>query len=133
MLGRVLFRADEWKAVRANLQKVTVTLILTEPASTGFHKIYVFADPEPLDDNHTDGIIGKLDEPRSFDNNRFRSLIVNEVTLNGEARLSAPRNTNRGDGSADVRLNIGEAKPNPFDGREENQSILSSKFLANML
>ena len=72
-----------------HLQETTATLILAEPLSTGFHRIYVFADPESPNDNHEDGVIGKLDEPRSFDNKGSGSFVVNEFTLKANEELTA--------------------------------------------
>ena len=89
VLGRVLVRADAWKPSKTNLQEAMATLILTEPLSTGFHQIYVFADPESPDDDHEDGVVGRLDEPRSFDNKSFVSLVVNEFTLKANEELTA--------------------------------------------
>ena len=89
VLGRVLIRTDGWHSGETHLQETTATLILSEPLSTGFHQIYVFADPESPDDNHEDGVIGKLDEPRSFDNRGSGSLVVNEFTLKANEALTA--------------------------------------------
>ena len=89
VLGRVLVRADAWHSGETHLQETTVTLTLAESLSTGYHRIYVFADPESPDDDHTDEIIGKLDEPRSFDNKGFQSLVVNEFTLKANEALTA--------------------------------------------
>ena len=89
VLGRVLIRADAWHSGITHLQETTATLILSEPLSTGFHRIYVFADPESPNDNHEDGIIGKLDEPRSFDNKGSQSFVVNEFTLKANEALTA--------------------------------------------
>ena len=89
VLGRVLVRTDAWHSEATHLQETTATLILAKPLSTGLHQIYVFADPESSDDNHDDGIIGKLDEPRSFDNKGSRSFVVNEFTLKAEEELTA--------------------------------------------
>ena len=89
VLGRVLIRTDAWDSGETHLQETTATLILPEPLSTGFHQIHVFADPELPGDNHEDGIIGKLDEPRSFDNKRSGSFVVNEFTLKANEALTA--------------------------------------------
>ncbi|MCZ6680869.1 MAG: C25 family cysteine peptidase [Candidatus Poribacteria bacterium] len=89
VFGRVRVGADEWKAGATNLQEVTVMLILDEPLSTGFHQIHVFADPESPDDDPTDRIIGKLDEPRQFDNRAVQSLVVNQFTLKVGETLTA--------------------------------------------
>ena len=96
LLGRVWVSAGAWESVEAsdaivgttNLQEVTGTLILAEPLSVGPHQIYVFADPESIDDDHRDGVIGRLDEPRSFDNKGFRSLVVNEFTLKSDEAIT---------------------------------------------
>ena len=66
VLGRVLIRTDAWYTGATYLQETTATFILAKPLPTGSHRIYVFADPELPDDDHADGIIGKLDEPRSL-------------------------------------------------------------------
>ena len=87
VLGRVLVGADAWRSGEMHLQETTATLILAEPLSTGFHQIYVFADPESPDDNHADGVIGTLDEPRSFDNKGSGSFVVNEFTLKADKEL----------------------------------------------
>ena len=89
VLGSVLIRTDAWHSGTTHLQEATATLILAEPLSTGFHRIYVFADPELSDDNHEDGVIGKLDEPRSFDNKGSGSFVVNEFTLKANEELTA--------------------------------------------
>ena len=89
MLGRVLVRTDAWYSGATYLQETTATLILAKPLSTGSHRIYVFADPELPDDDHADGVIGKLDEPRSFDNKGSRSFVVNEFTLKTDEELTA--------------------------------------------
>ena len=89
VLGRVLIRTDAWHSGAAHLQETTATLILAKPLPTGSHRIYVFADPELPDDDHADGIIGKLDEPRSFDNKGSRSLVINEFTLKADEALTA--------------------------------------------
>ena len=89
VLGRVLVRTDAWHSGETYLQETVVTLVLAEPLSTGFHQIYVFADPESSDDDHTDEVIGKLDEPRSFDNKGSQSLVVNEFTLKADEALTA--------------------------------------------
>ena len=89
VLGRVLIRTDSWYPGAAYLQETTATLILAKPLPTGSHRIYVFADPELPDDDHADGIIGKLDEPRSFDNKGSRSLVINEFTLKADEALTA--------------------------------------------
>ncbi len=89
VLGNVLIRTDAWYSGTTHLQETTATLILPEPLSTGFHRIYVFADPESSADNHEDGIIGKLDEPRSFDNKGSGSFVVNEFTLKTDEALTA--------------------------------------------
>ncbi len=89
VLGRVLVRIDAWQSGDTHLQETIVTLILAEPLSTGFHQIHVFADPESPDDDHTDEVIGKLDEPRSFDNKGSQSLVVNEFTLKVDEALTA--------------------------------------------
>lgn len=89
VLGRVLVRPEAWDSGATHLQETTATLILDKPLSTGLHQIYVLADPESPDDDHEDGIIGKLDEPRSFDNKRFGSFVVNEFTLNADKALTA--------------------------------------------
>ena len=89
LLGGVFVRPDAWHSGATHLQETTVTLILPEPLSTGPHRIYVFADPESPDDNHEDGVVGKLDEPRSFDNKGSGSFVVNEFTLKAEEGLTA--------------------------------------------
>ena len=89
VLGRVLVRTDAWYSGATYLQETTATLILAKPLSTGSHRIYVFADPELPDDDHADGAIGKLDEPRSFDNKGSRSFVVNEFTLKTDEELTA--------------------------------------------
>ena len=89
VLGRVLVGTDAWNSGTTHLQETTATLILAEPLSTGLHQIYVFADPESSGDNHEDGVIGKLDEPRSFDNKRSGSFVVNEFTLKANEALTA--------------------------------------------
>ena len=89
VLGRVLIRTDAWRSGAAYFQETTATLILVKPLPTGSHRIYVFADPELPDDDHADGIIGKLDEPRSFDNKGSRSLVINEFTLKTDEALTA--------------------------------------------
>ena len=89
VLGSVLIRTDAWHSGTTHLQAATATLILAEPLSTGFHRIYVFADPESPTDDHEDGVIGKLDEPRSFDNKGSGSFVVNEFTLKADAELTA--------------------------------------------
>ena len=89
VLGRVLIRTDAWHSGAAYLQETTATLILAKPLPTGSHRIYVFADPELPDDDHADGIIGKLDEPRSFDNKGSRSLVINEFILKADEALTA--------------------------------------------
>ena len=89
VLGRVLVRTDAWHSGETHLQETTATLILAKPLSTGFHQIYVLADPELPDDDHADGIIGKLDETRSFDNKGFESFTVNEFILKANEALTA--------------------------------------------
>lgn len=89
ILGRVLVRTDTWYSGETHLQETTATLILPEPLPTGFHQIYVFADPESPDDDHEDGVIGKLDEPRSLDNKGSGSFVVNEFTLKADEELTA--------------------------------------------
>ena len=89
VLGRVLVGTDAWYLGTTHLQETTATLILAAPLSTGFHQIYVFADPESPDDNHEDGVIGKLDEPRSFDNKGSQSFVVNEFILKANEALTA--------------------------------------------
>ena len=89
VLGHVLVNTDAWHSGETHLQETAVTLILTEPLSTGSHQIYVFADPESPADNREDGVIGKLDEPRSFDNKGFQSFMVNEFTLKANEALTA--------------------------------------------
>ena len=89
VLGRVLIRTDAWHSGTTHLQAATATLILAEPLSTGFHRIYVFADPESPTDDHEDGVIGKLDEPRSFDNKGSGSFVVNQFTLKADEELTA--------------------------------------------
>ena len=89
VLGSVLIRNDAWHSGTTYLQETAATLILTEPLSTGFHRIYVFADPESPADDHEDGVIGKLDEPRSFDNKGSGSFVVNEFTLKADEELTA--------------------------------------------
>ena len=89
VLGSVLIRTDVWNSGTTHLQEATAILILPEPLSTGSHRIYVFADPESPDDNHEDGVIGKLDEPRSFDNKGSGSFVVNEFTLKADEELAA--------------------------------------------
>ena len=89
VLGSVLIRTDAWHSGTTYLQETAATLILTEPLSTGFHRIYVFADPESPTDDHEDGVIGKLDEPRSFDNKGSGSFVINEFTLKADEELTA--------------------------------------------
>ena len=89
VLGHVLVKTDAWHSGETHLQETTVTLSLAEPLSSGLHQIYVFADPESPDDNHEDGVIGKLDEPRSFDNKGSGSFVVNEFTLKAAEKLTA--------------------------------------------
>ncbi len=89
VFGHTIIRPEQWKPGAIDLQVVTATLILEEPLSTGFHKVYVFADPEDEDDDHTDEIVGKLDEPRSFDNKGFNSFVVNEFSLKANETLTA--------------------------------------------
>ena len=89
VLGSVLIRTDAWHSGTTYLQETAATLILTEPLSTGFHRIYVFADPESPGDDHEDGVIGKLDEPRSFDNKGSGSFVVNEFILKADEELTA--------------------------------------------
>ena len=89
VLGRALIRTDAWHSGATYLQETTATLILAKPLSTGFHQIYVFADPETPDNDHEDGVIGKLDEPRSFDNKGSQSFVVNEFTLKTNEELTA--------------------------------------------
>ena len=89
ILGRVLVRTDTWYSGETHLQETIATLILPEPLPTGFHQIYVFADPESPDDDHEDGVIGKLDEPRSLDNKGSGSFVVNEFTLKTDQELTA--------------------------------------------
>ena len=89
VLGRVLIRTDAWHSGTTYLQETTATLILAKPLSTGSHRIYVFADPESPTDDHEDGVIGKLDEPRSFDNKGSGSFVVNEFTLKADEEFTA--------------------------------------------
>ena len=89
VFGHTIIRAEEWKPGAIDLQEVTATLILDEPLSTGFHKVYVFADPEAEDDDHADEIVGKIDESRSFDNKGFNSFVVNEFSLKANESLTA--------------------------------------------
>ena len=89
VFGHTIVRAEEWRPGAIDLQEVTATLILDEPLSTGFHKVYVFADPEDEDDDHADDIVGKLDESRSFDNKGFNSFVVNEFSLKANETLTA--------------------------------------------
>ena len=89
VIGRVLVRPDAWHLGETHLQETTATLILAEPLSTGFHQIYVLADPESPDDDRTDGVIGRLDEPRSFDNKGSGSFMVNEFILKVDEALTA--------------------------------------------
>ena len=89
VLGRVLIRTDAWHSGETHLQETAAILILAKPLSTGFHRIYVFADPESPTDDHEDGVIGKLDEPRSFDNKGSGSFVVNEFTLKADEELTA--------------------------------------------
>ena len=89
VLGSVLIRTDAWHSGTTHLQETMATLILPEPLSTGLHRIYVFADPESPDDNREDGVIGKLDEPRSFDNKGSGSFVVNDFTLKADKELTA--------------------------------------------
>ncbi len=89
VLGRILVRPDAWHSGTTYLQETTATLILTKPLSTGSHRIHVFADPESPDDDHEDGVIGKLDEPRSFDNKGSASFVINEFTLKADEELTA--------------------------------------------
>lgn len=89
VLGRVLVRTDAWHSGTTYLQETTATLILAKPLSTGSHQVYVFADPESPDDDHQDGVIGKLDEPRSFDNKGSGSFVVNEFILKTNEDLTA--------------------------------------------
>ena len=89
VLGRVLVKTDAWHSGTTYLQETTATLILAKPLSTGSHRIYVFADPESPDDDHEDGVIGKLDEPRSFDNKGSGSFVVNEFILKTNEDLTA--------------------------------------------
>ena len=89
VLGSVLIRTDAWHSGTTHLQETTATLILVEPLSTGFHRIYVLADPESPADDHEDGVIGKLDEPRLFDNKGSGSFVVNEFTLKTNEELTA--------------------------------------------
>ena len=88
VLGRVLIGTDAWHSGETHLQETTATLILAEPLSTGSHQIYVLADPETPDDDHEDGVIGRLDEPRTFDNKGSRSFVVNEFTLKTDEELT---------------------------------------------
>ena len=89
VLGRVLVRTDAWHSGTTYLQETTATLILAKPLSTGSHRIYIFADPESPDDDHEDEVIGKLDEPRSFDNKGSGSFVVNDFTLKADEELTA--------------------------------------------
>ena len=89
VLGGVLIRTDAWHSGEMHLQETAATLILAKPLPTGFHQIYVFADPELPSDDHEDGVIGKLDEPRLFDNKGFQSFVVNEFTLKADEALTA--------------------------------------------
>ena len=89
VLGHVLIRTDAWHSGTTHLQETAATLILAEPLSTGFHRIYVFADPESPNDDHEDGVIGKLDEPRLFDNKGSGSFVVNQFTLKANEELTA--------------------------------------------
>ena len=89
ILGRVSVRADAWHSGETHLQETTATLTLPKPLSTGFHRIYVFADPESPNDDHEDGVIGKLDEPRSLDNKGSGAFVVNEFTLKPDEELTA--------------------------------------------
>ena len=89
VLGRVLVRTDAWHSGTTYLQETAATLILAKPLSTGSHQVYVFADPESPDDDHEDGVIGKLDEPRSFDNKGSGSFVVNEFILKANEGLTA--------------------------------------------
>ena len=89
VLGSVLIRTDAWHSGTTYLQETTATLILTKPLSTGSHRIYVFADPESPNDDHEDGVIGKLDEPRLFDNKGSGSFVVNEFILKANEDLTA--------------------------------------------
>ena len=89
ILGRILVRPDAWHSGTTYLQETTATLILAKPLSTGSHRIYIFADPESPDDDHEDGVTGKLDEPRSFDNKGSGSFVVNEFTLKADEEFTA--------------------------------------------
>ena len=89
VLGHVVVRANEWRPGNIDLQEVTATLILAEPLSTGLHRVYVLADPEGENDDPTDGIIGKINEPRTFDNKGLRLFFVNEFTLKANEELTA--------------------------------------------
>ena len=89
VLGKVLVKASDWVDSDTALQKATVILQLKTPLSTGIHKVFVFADPESDNDDHDDDIIGKLDEPRPYDNTSSRTFIVNEFTLKANEELTA--------------------------------------------
>ncbi len=88
VLGTVLVKTSDWIDSDTALQKATVILPLKTPLSTGIHKIYVIADPEPPDAPQ-DNIIGRLEEPRSYDNRSSRTFIVNEFTLKANEELTA--------------------------------------------
>ena len=86
VLGVVLVKTSDWVDSDTALQKATVTLPLKIPLSTGIHRVFVFADPEQADDSDA-GIIGRLDEPRSYDNRSSRTFIVNEFVLRANEEL----------------------------------------------
>lgn len=87
ILGKTLVRTTDWEEGTYVLQRVTVTLDLKTPLSTGVHKIYVLADPD--DPDVDDNVLGQVQEHRVLDNKRSVSFVVNDFYYKPQEELTA--------------------------------------------
>lgn len=88
LVGRVRVSVDEWQTQEDGrsdiLQSSVVNLQLHTSLKSGYHNIYVWADPELPGYDHEDHIDGEITEPYSHDNKVYTLLPINDFILMDE-------------------------------------------------
>jgi len=88
-LGRIRLPADSWEQNKSFpedgvRETALVSLVLDKALNSGYHKVYVWADPELPDYDHEDDIEGEVAEPYSYDNKISYLFLINDFVLMDE-------------------------------------------------
>ena len=81
ILGYAKIPPGDWQKGEEIFQMVDVVIDLQIPLSSGLHNIFVWVDPEMPSLDHSDKVIGKLDEHNEFDNKLSQFFPITDFKL----------------------------------------------------